>query len=394
MSHSTKNSISQIDPSDLPPPWRTLVPMFMRIGVWILFFLIIYLMRSFFLLVFLTFVFSYIQAHGVEKLSIYIGNRTLRVVFVGLLFLGVLISISSFLVPRVKEQASLFIAKYNTYLHAVDKKIIPLMELYPVLEEVVPQLVNMENLDKQQEDSSNNWDPRKSPTLMILQQSFGNSDTTEADKSLKQTIGHLKNLGGRVFAVSSAFLLSLLFSFLIVLDLPKLTNSVKGLRETKLKFVYDEVAENIYSFGKILGRALEAQLFIAIINAILTSFAIYLMGLQEKIAFLAVIVFLCSFIPVAGVFVSSVPICLVALQESGIGLVLIAIGAILLIHFIETYILNPKIFGHHLRLNPVIVLIILTIGGELFHVWGLVLGLPVCTYIFSYAIRWKKEEQG
>ena len=104
------------------------------------------------------------------------------------------------------------------------------------------------------------------------------------------------------------------------------------------------------------------------------------------------IVFLCSFIPVAGVFISSIPICLVALQESGIGLVAIAIIAILIIHFIETYILNPKIFGHHLHLNPVIVLIILTIGGELFHIWGLVLGLPICTYIFSYAIRWKKED--
>lgn len=60
---------------------------------------------------------------------------------------------------------------------------------------------------------------------------------------------------------------------------------------------------------------------------------------------------------------------------------------ITVVHLVEAYILNPRIFGHHLRLNPVLVLIVLTIGGELFGMWGFLLGLPVCTYIFKYAIR-------
>ena len=65
----------------------------------------------------------------------------------------------------------------------------------------------------------------------------------------------------------------------------------------------------------------------------------------------------------------------------------IAIAMVTVVHLIEAYILNPKIYGHHMRMNPVIVLIILTISGKLFHVWGLVLGVPVCTYIFGHAIR-------
>jgi predicted PurR-regulated permease PerM len=57
---------------------------------------------------------------------------------------------------------------------------------------------------------------------------------------------------------------------------------------------------------------------------------------------------------------------------------------------VETYILNPKIYGHHLRMNPVIVLILLTLGGKLFHVWGLILGVPIFTYIFGTAIKHKE----
>ena len=33
------------------------------------------------------------------------------------------------------------------------------------------------------------------------------------------------------------------------------------------------------------------------------------------------------------------------------------------------------------------ILIILTLAGKLFGFWGLILGVPVCTYIFGYAIR-------
>ena len=63
------------------------------------------------------------------------------------------------------------------------------------------------------------------------------------------------------------------------------------------------------------------------------------------------------------------------------------------IHLIETYILNPKIFGERLHINPVLVLMILTAGGKLFGVWGLLLGVPILTYIFADAIRYKKIEE-
>lgn len=70
----------------------------------------------------------------------------------------------------------------------------------------------------------------------------------------------------------------------------------------------------------------------------------------------------------------------------------LAILLITVIHLIEGYILNPRIYGSYMRINSVIILIILTIGGKLFSFWGLLLGVPVCTYIFGYAIRFKKNE--
>ena len=339
-------------------------------------------------MVFLTFVFAYIQANGVNRLQPYINNRTLRVVIVAGIFLLVLLGIGAFIIPSVKDQAAIFADRYPTYLVTLDKELIGIMRDYPIINEMLALHVEDDTIL----DESVALDVSRSISTELLQQFLGIGEPGKTHNNVKQTLDTLRNIGGYLLTLGSAFLLSLLFSFLIVLDLPKLKASAKGLADTKLNFIYSEVAGSISDFGAVLGRALEAQLFIAILNTVLTAIGISILGLNDKLAFISVIVFLCSFIPVAGVFISSAPICLLALQESGVGLMFLAILMITLIHMIEAYILNPRIYGHHLRMNPVIVLIILTIGGKMFGIWGFILGVPICTYIFGHAIRHKDKE--
>ena len=126
------------------------------------------------------------------------------------------------------------------------------------------------------------------------------------------------------------------------------------------------------------------------LRSILTALGIWLMGL-DNILMLSAIVFFCSFIPVAGTFISTTPIALVALQSDGVGALVLVIVLICVIHAIETYVLNPQIYGHHMHMNPVLVLIVLTIGGQLFGVWGLLLGIPIVNYVFRHAIRRPEE---
>ena len=53
----------------LPPPWDRIFSLTTRCFVWALLIAVLYILRPFLLLVFLTFVFAYIQAHGVEGLA-------------------------------------------------------------------------------------------------------------------------------------------------------------------------------------------------------------------------------------------------------------------------------------------------------------------------------------
>lgn len=367
---------------------NTLTSFFTKMAVWSLLFGVIYILRSFFLLIFLTFVFAYIQETGVLKIAPYIMRRTIRVVLVGLALLGVIIGLLAFIVPKVKDQGETFVRKLPSYTDTLDAEIVRLKDQYPAVASIFPEL-NEDGLVGIQSNGEVIEGSKTSVSKKFIQGFLENGSSKEF---MGSAVGTIKNLGGSILTIGSAFLLSLLFSFLIVLDLPRLAAGVRSLRRTKLQFIYDEVSSSIYHFGLVMGRALEAQFFIAILNTILTSIGIALLGFSEQIPFLGMIVFFCSFIPVVGVIISSVPICLVALQTAGLWLMFLCIIMITVIHMIEAYILNPKIYGHHMRLNPVVVLIILTIGGKMFHVWGLVLGVPICTYVFGHAIKNAESE--
>jgi predicted PurR-regulated permease PerM len=399
----------------LPPPWDRIFSLGTRVLVWGLLFGVLYILRPFFLLIFLTFVFAYIQAHGVDGLQHRVKNRALRVVLVALVFLGFIGAVGYFLAPQLADQVQEFARDYQKHAGALNRTVRDLGKTLHLPKKQAEQLQSFEIEDVLADVIGFGFEGDAEPAKATSPPGEpgedapgpggtgppGGSGAVDAQEraanraAVRKTVEKLQGIAGNLLGIGSSFLLSLLFSFLIVLDLPKLTRAVQNLRFTKIGFIYEEVGDNIKDFGRVLGTALEAQLFIAIANTILTAFGLWLMGLPSLV-FLSTIVFFCSFIPVAGVFLSSTPICLVALQvqpNGGVKLMLIAIGLILLIHFIEAYFLNPKIFGHHFRMNAVLVLIVLTVGGKLFGVWGLVLGLPVVNYFFAHAIRYRDAER-
>ena len=371
--------------SSLPHPWDRIFHHIAIIMVWGTLIGLIFLLRSFFLLLFLTFVFSKIQANGVYRLEKYLKSRTVRAVLVAISLLAILSIAVIFLVPKVKVQTELFVSQFSSYLSRVDQEILELSSKYPLLAEMFPELIT--EVPDSTKAVAESTDLAYSPTRAMLQQVFKAGEESGGIESVNHLLSTLGNIGGKIATVSSTFLLSLLFSFLIVLDLPRLAASVRDLANTKLRFIYLSVADDIRDFSHVLGRALEAQFIVATINCILTAIGVSILGIGEHVVFLSVIVFFCSFIPVIGVFISSIPICLVALQTSGIQTTFLAILLITIVHLIEGYIINPRIYGSYMRINPVIILIILTVCGKLFGFWGLLLGVPFCTYLFGHAIR-------
>ncbi|MBX3465000.1 MAG: AI-2E family transporter, partial [Planctomycetes bacterium] len=121
----------------LPPPWDRIFSLGTRTFVWGLLLGVLYILRPFLLLVFLTFVFAYIQAHGVDGLAHRIKNRPLRVTIVGLVFLGTLLATGFSLLPSVREEADNFIENKDKYIAEADRELNKFLKQYPTVYEAL-----------------------------------------------------------------------------------------------------------------------------------------------------------------------------------------------------------------------------------------------------------------
>lgn len=372
-----------------------------RIVIWAILFGLLWLLRDFFGLVFLSFVIAIIAAPftevGVRRLKL---PHWLSLVLVYLVFLLVLGSFVRFVVPSVASEVNRLIGNLpETELRLIEAKN-RLVDKYPALRQPLngflrsaldenrAQIIDLELLGERERlaltDAAitvavESAIPPTGPVAEYLNrrdQLYLNALMTVQFQRVRDYAPAVINM---LYRATATMLLALLFSFLILIDLKRIKSGIGRLRNSRVGDFYDEAAHPIARFGMLLGRAIEAQAAIALLNTVLTLVGLLLLDIP-LVAMLSFIVFVCSFVPVLGVFISTVPIVLVALNAGGPTLSLAAIGLIVVIHAVEAYLLNPIIYGKHLKLNPVLTLIILYVGYHAIGFWGMLLGVPVARY--------------
>lgn len=127
---------------------------------------------------------------------------------------------------------------------------------------------------------------------------------------------------------------AMILGFFMLWDLPTITRGVESLKNSRLAPVHAELAPALTVFGKLFGRALEAQARIALVNTGLTALGMWLLAIPG-IGLLSLFVFICSFIPIAGVIISTTPIGFVALTEYGFIKLALVILMVTGVHFVE-----------------------------------------------------------
>lgn len=354
--------------------------------IWVAFLAVLVLLRHLFPVIFLTFVLTYIAESLVTRMTRRWQRRRLNVALVFVLFLTLLVGAGVLLVPRmfseVRQLAAFSIARDAPKQGPPAP---PGAAVSPPVEETV--------LDRETR--------RYVDTILIhlvgreTFHSYARSDSYEG--LLQRVEVSIRNFlpkvtaGVREFVNASIsifvqFLLSIVLSFLILWDLPSLVRGVQSLSTGRASDVYAEIVPGMTAFGGMLGRAFEAQTLIAGVNALLTSIGFLVLGIPS-IALLATIVFFCSYIPVVGVMLSTLPAALFAFKAGGVVLVLYLVGMVLIVHAVEAYLLNPIIYSRHMKMHPVAILVILMVGEHLFGIWGLLLGVPVATFLWTWVVH-------
>ena len=386
-----------------------------RFVIWAVLFGLLWLLRDFFALVFLTFVIANLAAPVAD-----FGTRRLRVphrlalTIVYLLFLLVLWTFVRFVVPSVGTELNRMVSNFPTTEQRLIEIKNGVLERHPTLREPFEGFLRSALSDERaaiigeqlaverarldlSEAAVADAEEALTPPTGALAEYFNRQDRLYLNALLTEQFQVLRRYAPAIvnalYRSIATVALALLFSYLILIDQARIKRGVMRLKTSRVGDFYEEAAPPIVRFGMLLSRAIEAQAAIAVLNTVLTLIGLLLLKIPLT-AMLSVVVFVSSFVPVLGVLISTTPIVLVALNAGGFGLSLAAIGLVVIVHAVEAYLLNPLIYGKHLKLNPVLTLIILYVSYHAFGFWGLLLGVPVARYFIHDVLGIPYRDRG
>ncbi len=194
-------------------------------------------------------------------------------------------------------------------------------------------------------------------------------DTTDAVKTL---------INGLAMGISgiTSLVLGLSFTILSLFFLLKDGPSLRGWVDDHLG-VPKPVARTITGDVIVsLQRYFAGVTIVAAFNATLVGLAALVLGVPLA-GTIAVVTFVCAYIPYVGAFVAGAFAVLIALGSEGTTTALIMLVVVILANGALQQILQPIAYGATLGLNPLVVLIVTIGAGSLFGMLGLVVAAPL-----------------
>ncbi|MBX4266672.1 AI-2E family transporter [Clostridium estertheticum] len=178
------------------------------------------------------------------------------------------------------------------------------------------------------------------------------------------------------------FFMALLLSLVFILEKDSILKFICKFKQSKISVVYNYFSYFGNNFLNSFGKVIRAQIMIATTNTILSVIGLIIMGFPQIFA-LAFMIFILSIVPVAGVFISLIPLCLIAFKIGGLIKVVFVLIMIFIIHSIESYILNPKLMADNTNIPIFFTFIILIVCQHFMGIWGLLLGIPIFIFILD-----------
>ena len=185
-----------------------------------------------------------------------------------------------------------------------------------------------------------------------------------------------------VGTVALNFLISLVLSFLFVLERKKIAAISDSIKGSRIAYIYRYFVLFLGSFSYTFGKVMKVQVVIAAINCAISTTYLAITGFPY-IMVLSIMIFILGLIPVAGVFISLVPLTIIAFNVGGILKVVEILIIIAVIHAIEAYFLNPKLMSRRTSLPVSLVFVVLIISERYLGPWGMLIGVPFFIYILN-----------
>lgn len=144
--------------------------------------------------------------------------------------------------------------------------------------------------------------------------------------------------------------------------------------------VYRNMDKYFNRSNQIFFKFLAGQFIDAIVVGILTSIAMSIMGVKYA-PLLGFMIGLFNMIPYIGAIIAVIIAGIITFFTGGIEQTIWMLIVVIILQQVDANIINPKIVGNSLKINPLLVIFAVTVGGAYFGMLGIFLSVPISAII-------------
>lgn len=228
-----------------------------------------------------------------------------------------------------------------------------------------------------------------------IQHFLKSRDFTDALKTAAPKLFNLLGQTANVVISVVASLITLLYTFFILLDYEFLTDNWIRIFPKKNRPFWHELAQDV---ERELNNYIRGQGTVAFCMGVMFCIGFTIMDFPMAIG-LGILIGILDLVPYLHTFALIPTAFLAMLKAADTGqnfwvIFGLAVGLFIVVQIITDMIVTPKIMGKAMGLNPAILLLSLSVWGAILGFIGLIIALPLTTLIIAYWKRYvTKEEQ-
>lgn len=171
------------------------------------------------------------------------------------------------------------------------------------------------------------------------------------------------------------FISVIVITFYLLLDRERIEQKATTL----LLHQQDRAKKLLQIIEEKLGAWLRGQIILSVIVGILVYLGLIILGIEFALP-LALIAGLLEVVPIIGPIIAAIPAVLIGFTISPVTAALVA-GLYLAVQQLEGHLIVPQVMKRAVGLNPLLVILAITVGGRLLGIGGALLAVPIAVVI-------------
>lgn len=185
-------------------------------------------------------------------------------------------------------------------------------------------------------------------------------------------VSSLTNLISKTTSVLISLIVFPFVLFYLLRDGKNLNGFVTGLLPNSWR---KDTSKVLHEINSQLSNYVRGQVLVAIAVAVMFMIGLPIIGMRYAAA-LAITAGFLNLVPFLGSFLAAIPMIIVGLAIGGPFMLVKVLIVIVIEQTLEGRFISPLVLGKQLSIHPITILFVLLTAGQIFGIWGVLLGIP------------------